>query len=130
MGKSRVKQCNTLLSMLNQETSQRLKQLIEKYNVPVPRYTSYPPANHFVENITQEDFFDKISESNSIAPENITFYVHIPFCRDICFYCGCNATRLSKAQESEEYFDALKKEIQIVKNSLDNRRKISQIHFT
>ena len=62
--------------------------LVEKYNYPVPRYTSYPPANRFADGLESNDCLGVIEESNGWSPQNISFYVHIPFCRRLCHYCG------------------------------------------
>lgn len=105
------------------------KLLIEKYNAPVPRYTSYPPANHFHSNFAEKEFVDMLDESNHAKPEHIAFYVHIPFCKKICFYCGCNACVIKSTDRITAYVNALKKEIQMVSRHLDKSRKISQIHF-
>ena len=105
------------------------KELIKKYNIPVPRYTSYPPANHFKEGISQEEIYEKLRHSNEMEPHNIAYYVHIPFCTKICFYCGCNACATRNEQEIEDYINALKKEIDITTSLIDKDRKISQIHF-
>lgn len=70
-----------------------------------------------------------LEESNSANPQNIAFYIHIPFCQHICYYCGCNALKLNKDSNIEAYIVALKKEISLVLSKLDKSRKISQIHF-
>jgi len=103
--------------------------ITEKYNVPVPRYTSYPPANHFTEGITSADHLGLISRSNSWEPHHMAFYVHIPFCKKICFYCGCNACRLKGTPEVRHYLDALKKEILLAAGQLDRSRQVTQLHF-
>lgn len=103
--------------------------MIEKYNAPVPRYTSYPPANHFHSSFVEKDFMDMLDESNNQKPEHIAFYVHIPFCKKICFYCGCNACVTKSNDRISAYVNAVKKEIQMVSCHLDKNRKISQIHF-
>ena len=105
------------------------KQLIEKYNQAVPRYTSYPPANHFSDNFSASSYASLLEESNSAYPQNLAFYIHIPFCQHICYYCGCNALKLNKESNIEAYIVALKKEIKLVLSKLDKGRKISQIHF-
>jgi oxygen-independent coproporphyrinogen-3 oxidase len=103
--------------------------LLEKYNVPVPRYTSYPPANHFDEQITGEEMPELIRTSNNWAPDHIGFYIHIPFCKKICFYCGCNACTLKSTNEVTRYVEALQQEIALVANELNRSRKVTQIHF-
>lgn len=105
------------------------KALIDKYNSPVPRYTSYPPANHFHGNFTEQEFVSMLEGSNNDQPQHISFYVHIPFCKKICFYCGCNACTFRSTQLATDYVKALKKEIQFVQSHLDKKRKVSQIHF-
>lgn len=105
------------------------KELIEKYNQAVPRYTSYPPANHFSDDFSASNYAMLLEESNSAFPQNLAFYIHIPFCQHICYYCGCNALKLNKTSNIEVYIEALKKEIKLVTSNLEKGRKISQIHF-
>lgn len=103
--------------------------LIEKYNVPVPRYTSYPPANFFTDNFTSEQYAELIRKSNNDQPENISIYIHIPFCNKICHYCGCNTHLTRNRDLMRIYVDALKKEIGMVAALLDANRKVSQVHW-
>jgi len=103
--------------------------LINKYNVPVPRYTSYPPANFFSNDFKNEDYIRAIEISNHEKPENISIYIHIPFCPKICYYCGCNTHLTRDQNKMRVYVDAVKKEILMVKKFLDNNRKVSQIHW-
>ena len=103
--------------------------LIEKYNVPVPRYTSYPPANFFVNEFGNSEYIQAIETSNHEWPENISIYIHIPFCPKICHYCGCNTHLTRDTQKMRVYVDAVKKELVMVKKYLDPRRKVSQIHW-
>jgi oxygen-independent coproporphyrinogen III oxidase len=103
--------------------------LIEKYNIPVPRYTSYPPANFFVNEFGNEDYIRAIEVSNHEWPENISIYIHIPFCPKICHYCGCNTHLTRDTNKMRVYVDAVKKEIVMVKKHLDPNRKVSQVHW-
>lgn len=103
--------------------------LIKKYNQAAPRYTSYPPANHFTEAINSTHYERAIIESNSFEPKNISFYLHIPFCKKMCFYCGCNTCPLGKQDQVTNYINALKKELRQLINLLDKSRKVSQIHY-
>ena len=105
------------------------QKLIDKYNVPVPRYTSYPPANFFTEEFGTKDYLKAVEESNLGKPENISIYFHIPFCPQLCLYCGCN-THITKNQDLiRRYVDALKKEIMMIRPLLDRKRKVSQVHW-
>jgi oxygen-independent coproporphyrinogen-3 oxidase len=103
--------------------------LVNKYNQAAPRYTSYPPANHFSDDFNADDYLNLIDDSNSGNPQNIAIYIHIPFCQQICYYCGCNALKLNKDSNIDEYISAIKKEISIVLGKVNKDRKISQIHF-
>lgn len=105
------------------------EQLIQKYSVPVPRYTSYPPANFFHEGVTADQYRELVQASNTEDPQHISFYVHIPFCFQLCHYCGCNAQLFQNRATTNEYLEAVKKEIALVLPLLDKGRKISQIHY-
>lgn len=105
------------------------KELLQKYSIPVPRYTSYPPANFFNEEFTSKDYKRVVVESNKQNPQHISIYIHIPFCFQICYYCGCNAFMLRNKNQVVDYIEALKKEIQMVLPLIDKSRKISQIHY-
>lgn len=105
------------------------QEVLEKYNIPVPRYTSYPPANYFQDSFTEENYLQAIDLSNSQQPQHISIYIHIPFCRHLCFYCGCNSYPMMKSEMIESYLKAVQKEIEIVCHRLSPDRKISQIHY-
>lgn len=106
-----------------------MSSILSKYNVPVPRYTSYPPANFFHEEFTEKDLLDAINLSNTQKPEHISFYIHIPYCKRLCYFCGCNSYIKSKDADENAYVDAVLKEIEIVCARIDPKRKISQIHY-
>lgn len=103
--------------------------LLKKYNQPGPRYTSYPPANLFNDQYTENDALKAIKTSNNKKPENISIYIHIPFCPVLCHFCGCN-TMIGKNEKTiNRYINALKKEIKKVSELLDEKRKVSQVHW-
>ncbi|WP_165042061.1 oxygen-independent coproporphyrinogen III oxidase [Dysgonomonas sp. ZJ709] len=104
-------------------------ELLNKYSVAVPRYTSYPPANFFNESFTAETYRQVVIESNREQPQHISVYIHIPFCKKMCFYCGCNSIPRRNKDIVDKYIAALKKEIGTVLSLLDKNRKISQIHY-
>lgn len=104
-------------------------QLLEKYNVPVPRYTSYPPANYFSDAFNNKTYEEAIIASNNQQPGHISFYVHIPFCKHLCHYCGCNSFAMTNEKKVNEYLKAVHTEIDKVTALLDNGRMIAQIHY-
>ena len=105
------------------------RELLEKYNHPVPRYTSYPPANFFTENFGPTDYLKAVDESNEWNPQNISIYIHIPFCLKMCYFCGCNSYALRKEDVVDAYVKALLLEIKMVTGRLNKNRKVSQIHY-
>lgn len=104
------------------------KEIIDKYNVPVPRYTSYPPANFFYE-INQDCVISELIKSNETKDNKISFYFHIPFCHHLCHYCGCNSYAMKSSDYVSEYIKAIHKEIDLISQYIDKNKKISQIHF-
>ncbi|MDR1371701.1 MAG: oxygen-independent coproporphyrinogen III oxidase [Dysgonamonadaceae bacterium] len=106
-----------------------MSKLLAKYNVPVPRYTSYPPANFFSKEFTATDYEIALKKSNKNKPSHLSFYLHIPFCHHLCHYCGCNSFAMGTRNTIERYVAALHKEIDIVIQNLNPERKIAQIHY-
>lgn len=102
--------------------------IFKKYNVPVPRYTSYPTTNQFKE-FSAEQYLKAVETSNNATADNISFYIHVPFCQHLCHYCGCNSVAMAKSERIEAYFAALHKEIDLLLPHLRKDRKISQIHY-
>ena len=103
--------------------------LIKKYSKTGPRYTSYPPATFFDENFSNFDFEKKIIQSNDENPQNISVYIHIPFCPQICHFCGCTTESGFTKPFLERYVDAVIKEITYVSKLINKNRKLTQIHW-
>ena len=106
-----------------------MSNIIDKYNVSVPRYTSYPPANYFHE-LQASDYLEAVARSNGEGSNKLSFYLHMPFCKRLCHYCGCNSYIMPSAGDTvTKYIDAIHKEIDLVTAHIDKTRPISQIHF-
>jgi oxygen-independent coproporphyrinogen-3 oxidase len=94
---------------------------------PVPRYTSYPTAAEFS---PAAGAIDQTEALETVAPDQpVSLYVHIPFCQEICWYCGCNTGRANRAQRLGAYLDALTAEIRTVATRLGGRGKVNRIAF-
>ncbi len=102
---------------------------LNKYNKPGPRYTSYPPATSFHTGFDNGKYIQSLIKSNKDKPESISVYVHIPFCPQLCFFCGCNTTTSKSNLIIRQYIDCVLKEMDTVFQYLDKSRKVSQIHF-
>ena len=105
------------------------KKLVKKYNIQGPRYTSYPPANLFDNNYNENSFIKSILKSNNEDPESISIYIHIPFCPQICHFCGCTTETGFSYKFIERYVNALIKEMEMMINYIDTNRKVTQIHW-
>lgn len=94
---------------------------------PVPRYTSYPTAAEFGEAIGREAMEAALA---AVAPDEIvSLYVHIPYCHEICFYCGCNTGAANRPNRLSTYLDTLHAEIDLVANGLQGRGQVRRIAF-
>ena len=103
--------------------------IFKKYNKPGPRYTSYPPATFFKRGFTTEQYIEQIIRSNDDEPQNMSLYVHIPFCSRLCHFCGCNTGISQKEEVIRRYVNAVITEIENMAKYLDKSRKVSQIHW-
>ncbi|MEZ5654704.1 MAG: oxygen-independent coproporphyrinogen III oxidase [Sphingobium sp.] len=99
----------------------------ELLQTPVPRYTSYPTAADFNDAVGADDYAVALQNVPREAP--VSLYVHIPFCDEICWYCGCNTTRSHKKARFTAYLDALAAEIQLVSELLGGRGRVQRISF-
>jgi len=99
----------------------------EKYSRPGPRYTSYPTAPEFNEDFTESDLIDKFKNQSKDRP--LSLYIHIPFCRSACYFCGCNVIFTSKEDKKKRYLEYLEKELNILKQYIDTKRSVTQMHF-
>ena len=96
-----------------------------KYSKPGPRYTSYPTALEFSDAFKYEAYLKYLDE----ATGQLSLYVHLPFCRSACYFCGCNVVFTSKEEKLSLYIEYLKKEIDILAKHLDTSREVIQFHF-
>ncbi len=103
--------------------------LIQKYDKPGPRYTSYPPATFFKAGMGQELFREQVIASNQSQPRNLSFYFHVPFCPQLCNFCGCNTGAMPKRDFVERYMKTMMQEFETVAQWLDASRPVTQIHW-
>lgn len=104
--------------------------LVEKYDRPGPRYTSYPTAPQFHSAFAEDDYRAAAERSNRVAlPKPLSVYVHIPFCRSLCYYCACNKIITHNTERAAEYLDWLKQEIQVQGRLFDETRRMTQLHL-
>ena len=102
---------------------------LKKYNTSGPRYTSYPPATFFSNEYTNIDLKESVVLSNNENPSSISIYIHIPFCPQICHFCGCTTESGYTKPFLERYVVAVIKEIELVAQDIDKSRILTQIHW-
>jgi oxygen-independent coproporphyrinogen-3 oxidase len=105
-------------------------ELIARYDVVGPRYTSYPTAPQFQRSFGEAQFRAAALASNATAPPRaLSLYVHVPFCLSPCFYCGCNRVITRDRGRAVEYLARLHREIDLVAPLFDASRRVEQLHF-
>ena len=102
--------------------------LVKKYSVPGPRYTSYPPATHFTNEIAPEVFVEKI-RANNRSERDLSLYFHLPFCQTLCWFCGCTTVITADQKKSGDYIKYLEREMDLMKPLLNPKRQAVQLHF-
>lgn len=104
--------------------------LIQKYNRSGPRYTSYPTAPHFSEQFGIDDFVEEVDRTNDCSASGpLSVYVHLPFCRKLCYYCGCHMKVTRRQETIEKYLSYLEREIDRIAARIAPGREVVQLHW-
>jgi len=105
-------------------------ELVQRYDVAGPRYTSYPTAMQFHEGFDAELYRRFVRESNAeLIPSPLSLYVHLPFCHSLCYYCGCNKKVTQHTEQGVAYLQFLSQEIRMRGGLFDRDRQVTQLHF-
>jgi oxygen-independent coproporphyrinogen-3 oxidase len=105
-------------------------EMLRRFDRPGPRYTSYPTAVEFGEDVGPEAYGDRLREADragSGAP--LSLYVHIPFCQKHCAFCACHVIATTHREVAEPYLEYLEREIDTVAGLLPHRRQLAQMHW-
>ena len=113
----------------DQSTVEPALELVRKYNVPGPRYTSYPTAPQFAADVDRQALLAEIAADNRNDTTPLSLYVHLPFCETLCWYCGCNTVITQRRESAAEYVDLLISELAITAPLLNPKRPVTQLHF-
>ncbi|MDX1570629.1 MAG: oxygen-independent coproporphyrinogen III oxidase, partial [Xanthomonadales bacterium] len=96
----------------------------------VPRYTSYPTADRFRRDVGEAQYREAVREGNALPlPPPLSVYVHVPFCRSLCYYCGCNKVVTRHFRKAAEYLRTLFAEIEWHAELFDADRMVDQLHL-
>jgi oxygen-independent coproporphyrinogen-3 oxidase len=107
-------------------------ELLTRFDVPGPRYTSYPTADRFVEAFGEADYLQALDQRKSGAIGKATplsLYVHIPFCESLCYYCACNKIITKHKDRAATYLRYLTREVQLHTAHLGMGQSVSQLHL-
>ncbi len=105
-------------------------ELLQRFDVNGPRYTSYPTADRFVEAFTADDYIQALShrgQQGSALP--LSIYVHVPFCASLCYYCACNKIITKHHERGTEYLKYLEREVELQVAHLGRGHAVSQLHL-
>ncbi|MDN3543781.1 oxygen-independent coproporphyrinogen III oxidase [Kinneretia asaccharophila] len=107
--------------------------LLRRYDIAGPRYTSYPTADRFVEAFTVQQYEQALAQRASGAlvggSAPLSLYVHIPFCESVCYYCACNKVITRHHERAGEYLQALRTEMDLTLGHLGRMPSVSQLHL-
>jgi oxygen-independent coproporphyrinogen-3 oxidase len=107
-------------------------ELLQRYDVSGPRYTSYPTADRFVEAFGEQDYLQALDQRRQgVAARRLplSLYVHIPFCKSLCYYCACNKIITKHHDKAVTYLDYLEREIALHIEHIGKGHSVSQLHL-
>ncbi|OWV84709.1 coproporphyrinogen III oxidase [Rhizobium sp. R72] len=105
-----------------------MSDLVAKYGeARLPRYTSYPTAPAFSAAVGPDDYMQGLANAAESGP--VSLYLHVPFCRSMCWYCGCHTTITRQDAPVLEYLDVMNQEIEIVSFAAGNSLRVKNVHF-
>mgnify|MGYP001561523414 CR=1 FL=1 len=103
-------------------------ELIRRYDVAGPRYTSYPTAVQFTDEYDEAAYRRQLADSNR-GGRPLSLYVHLPFCDTVCFYCACNKIVTKNRARAAPYVSHLVREVELQGGLIDATRVVEQLHW-
>jgi oxygen-independent coproporphyrinogen III oxidase len=102
---------------------------VKRFDRPGPRYTSYPTAVEFTDEVGEVAYRERLARANAHAGAPLSLYAHLPFCEHRCLFCGCHVVITPHMPVAEKYLEYLKKEIDLLAAQLPDRRSVVQMHW-
>ena len=110
----------------------QVRDLAQRFDTHGPRYTSYPTADRFHNGFDNADYLDALHRRAAIAPAlhaPLSLYMHLPFCANLCYYCGCNKVITKDHARSARYVQTLAREMALVADQIGPLRRVTQLHW-
>ncbi|MGQ0709736.1 MAG: oxygen-independent coproporphyrinogen III oxidase [Rhodoferax sp.] len=107
-------------------------ELLRRFDISGPRYTSYPTADRFVEAFTAKDYAQALAQRRmgpAALALPLSLYIHIPFCESLCYYCACNKIITRHHERAAEYLQYLEREVALHTAIIGQGQTVSQLHF-
>ncbi|MBX7256759.1 MAG: oxygen-independent coproporphyrinogen III oxidase [Candidatus Hydrogenedentes bacterium] len=104
-------------------------ELLQRYDRPGPRYTSYPTAPVWKEDFGDSEYRKALTRAAGHEDDPLSVYVHIPFCHERCAFCGCNVIIGRKEGLADAYLDYVIREMEAVAKALGRRKRVLQVHW-
>jgi oxygen-independent coproporphyrinogen-3 oxidase len=118
---------STLAAAPGQPLASRRLDLIQRYDTRVPRYTSYPTAPHF--RPVDDDRVYRGWLATLPAAARVSLYVHVPFCAEMCWYCGCHTRVANRSETVDRYVDGMADEVSLLADVFDGERTVAHLHW-
>ncbi len=103
--------------------------LLEKHNKPGPRYTSYPTVPAWTTSFGEEDYRTALEELAGQRENELSVYLHLPFCAKHCHYCGCNSVISGEKDAVNRYLDRVERELEMITAIIGTNRRVVQLHW-
>src|SRR6478735_10855449 len=106
--------------------------VLRRFDVPGPRYTSYPTADRFVEAYSATDHGQALAERQSspaAQAQALSLYVHLPFCESLCYFCACNKIITRHRERATEYLHYLEREVDLHVLQMGRCQVVTQLHL-
>lgn len=103
--------------------------LLSRFDIPGPRYTSFPTADRFVEAFGADDYILALQQRSAARALPLSLYVHVPFCESLCYYCACNKIVTRHHEKAAQYLDYLERELALHVGHCGQGQTVGQLHL-
>ena len=97
------------MNEVNDKKNNELKSLLEKYDIPAPRYTSYPTVPYWSNDPKKDEWISSVEKTLKKEGSSWSMYLHIPFCETLCTFCGCKTTITKDHKREPQYLNHIKR---------------------